>query len=445
MNSPPRHGVSNTMTKRKTNRKRVKASSTKRSHATELAIADRMAKLELKKTRMSHASNAGMAIGGALGSLTPLGPLGAVLGSAAGGLLGSGIASLIGEGQYKIVGPRSSYNVLSGNQIPKFSTSRATNIVCHREYLQDVYGTSSFTNQTFPINPGVAQTFPWLSNIAANYQEYRFHGVMFEFRALTTDYANSGVPGVVVMATNYNSDNVAYANKQQMENSEYATSIKPTMNLAHFVECAAKETFSPIKFTRSGSPPSGQDLRLYDQGLFQLATQGSSASVNLGELWITYCVEFFKPILSPSEIPEQSPFAHFVNTGVTTAAPFGAVITTPYNSLGCGITTTGQIRLPTLPAGTKFQIIIGYNAGTSVASPTIAYTTNCAAYNAVYMNTSATSTGPYMNAGNGTTSDLTIWYATVTLTGTSVLTFGATVTGTTFNEVIVSLLPFDFQ
>jgi hypothetical protein len=245
-----------------------------------------------KKTPPTPFSDAGAIVGSRLGTMFNLPYLKGV-----GKWLGSGIGQIFGSGDYQLVGSMPSYNVLmNGNQIPKFSSTAQTNIVCHREYLGDITGTASFANRNFPLNPGIAETFPWLSTIAQNYQEYKFHGVIFEFRSLVTDFVTNGAPGVVIMATNYNSDALSYASKQEMENSEYAVSVKPTRELMHGIECASNQTVLPQLYVRSGLPPSGQDLRLYDLGKFQFATQANPVQT-MGELWVSYCVEFFKPIL----------------------------------------------------------------------------------------------------------------------------------------------------
>lgn len=208
--------------------------------------------------------------------------------------LGSGIGQIFGSGDYSVVGPTPESNVLfNSREVPKFSTTRATNIVCHREYIRDFTGASAFTNTTYRLNPGSSETFPWLSSIAENYQQYKFHGLIFEFKPLITDYITGGAPGVVIMATNYNASDAPYETKQEMENSEFAVSVKPTSNLVHGVECAVDQTSVPIKYVKS-SPSDPGDSRLYDMGLFQFANQGSPSQL-LGELWVSYCVEFFKP------------------------------------------------------------------------------------------------------------------------------------------------------
>lgn len=312
---------------------------------------------------------------------TPFGDVGQIVGQRVGGIfgmpylkgvgrwLGSGIGSIFGSGDYNVIGPTPGYNLLAnGNQIPKFSETRQTNIVCHREYIGDITGTAAFTNRVFPLNPGMSNTFPWLSSIAENYQEYKFHGLIFEFRPLITDFVTSGAPGVVVMATNYNSDAAAYTTKQQMENSEYAVSVKPTEDLIHGVECAVQQTVLPQLYVRTGPAPTGQDLRLYDQGSFQFASQGNPVQL-LGELWVSYCVEFFKPIL-PVETGLVGAYINRSNS--TNASPLGTIGVLNRGNLTVVVTSTTL----TFPAsfGDTFYITVHWYNGSSnvvIASPAV--------------------------------------------------------------------------
>lgn len=268
---------------------------------------------------------AGNTIGGMFGN--------ASLGKGVGRWLGSGIGSIFGSGDYQIAGAAPAYNVIAnGSQIPKFDSTRQTNIVCHREYLGDITGTSAFNVGQYPLNPGLPTTFPWLATVAQNYQEYKFHGVVFEFRSLVTDFVTGGAPGVVIMSTNYNSGDVAYTTKQQMENAEFAVSTKPTTNLMHGIECADKQTIMPQRYVRTGPVPAGQDIKTYDTGLFQFATQGNPIQ-NLGELWVSYCVEFFKPILS-DDIGGNTLSSRIYRTNVSAASPLGLIQLTNLGDLG---------------------------------------------------------------------------------------------------------------
>jgi len=293
---------------------------------------------------------------------TPFGDAGAIAGAGLGRMfnapylkgvgrwLGSGIGSIFGSGDYTMVGSMPKYNVLTnGAQIPQFQATKASNIICHREYIGDIVGTTAFTNREFPLNPGMAETFPWLSSVADNYAQYRFHGLIFEFRPLITDFVTAGgvggSPGVVVMATNYNADDPAYGTKQEMENSEFAVSVKPTMQLMHGVECAVDQTVLKQMYIRSGALPTGQDKKFTDLGKFQFATQANPVQT-LGELWVSYCVEFFKPRL-PNDVGGNVRTQHVIRSSVVAgSSPLGTI----------GVSSLGDITdFSITPTGLSFS------------------------------------------------------------------------------------------
>nr|WRQ65443.1 structural protein [Tolivirales sp.] len=264
---------------------------------------------------------------------TPFGDVGEVLGRSigkmfnlnlggAGRWLGSGIGSIFGSGDYQVMGPAPNHNVLFNTaQVPKFSTTHATNVIAHREYVSDIYGTDFFTNRTYDLNPSNEAIFPWLSSIAHNYQQYKFHGIIIEFKPLITDFITSGAPGVIIMATNYDVNDPPYTSKQSMENSEFAVSVKPTCSLVHGIECDPNQTNVPIKYVRS--PTSNLDNPLYDWGKLQVATQGNPNGQLIGELWVSYLVEFYKPTLPPPGVLEFT--GAIDRTSVASANPLGLV------------------------------------------------------------------------------------------------------------------------
>jgi hypothetical protein len=211
------------------------------------------------------------------------------------------------------------------------------------------------------LNPGISSTFPWLSTIAQNYQEYKFHGLIFEFRSLITDFVTSGAPGVMVMATNYNADQVPYNSRIAMENSEYATSVKPTRDLIHGVECATGQTVLNQLYVRTGSVPTGQDLRLYDLGLTQIATQGNPVQ-DIGEIWVSYCVEFFKPLLA-ADLGAGISYAHAGRSTFSSASPLGTIGLV--NQTNLNISIAGSIIAWAASPGQKFLCQLAW--GGSVA------------------------------------------------------------------------------
>jgi hypothetical protein len=331
MYSRSRHEASNTMTRKTKQRKGATPLAKIQSLEKKLSALSTS-----KKPKQKPFSAAGSIVGKSIGSMFG----NANTGSKIGKWLGSGIGSIFGSGDYTLMGPQPSYNVLTNStQIPQFSQTRQSTQVCHREYLGDINGTAGFNNTSYPLNPGVAGTFPWLATVAQNFQEYKFHGLIFEFRPLITDFVTNGAPGVVVMATNYNADSPVYTSKQQMENSEFAVSVKPTNALIHGVECKISETILPHRYIRSGAVPANQDLRLYDYGNFQFATQANPVQ-DLGELWVSYCVELLKPIL-PLDIGGDVSSNHTYRTLVSgLVSPLGANSVTNVGSLAVTSTPT---------------------------------------------------------------------------------------------------------
>jgi len=187
-------------------------------------------------------------------------------------------------------------------------------VISHREYLRDISTgpiptagqPTLFDNSVFPINPGLAETFPWLSQIAQNFEQYRFTGLIFEYKTLSVDAINSTTInlGAVVLATDYNVLHAPFSTKSQMENYMFCSSGKPSLTITHPVECSPSQTPVDKLYVRGSSsssfPSTGYDLRLYDLGNFQVATVGLPAVANnIGELWVSYEVEFYKPQLAP--------------------------------------------------------------------------------------------------------------------------------------------------
>lgn len=220
-------------------------------------------------------------------------------GAAMGGYAGRGVASLTGMGDYTI-SKNDLLQLNEGQQVASFGDMNHGVIIMHREYIGDVTQTSTFTLNSFPINPGLPQTFPWLSNIAPNFDQYQILGMVFHFKSTASDFGTTTnmAMGTCILATDYDSADSNYASKIEMENAQYSTSGKPSVDIIHAVECDPAITFAPIKYVRTGGVPSGKDVRLYDQGNFQLATTGMPTTGGaIGELWCTYKIAFYKPNL----------------------------------------------------------------------------------------------------------------------------------------------------
>lgn len=258
---------------------------------------------------------------------------------------------IMGMGAYKRAG-----RVLDKHQLPQVKNTKTGFIVHHKEFLTDVPSTTSAAFLNLTLNPANPLTFPWLSNIAINFEEWVPRGIAFMFKSTSSDAvvstAANAALGTVVIATDYNVANPSFANKQQMELYEGAVSCKPSCDLTHFVECKKKQTIIDPLYVRPGQAalPSNADARLYDLGVTTLGVfNQQSQGPNVGELWISYEIEFRKPRILPgepaaSEDGTMDHFAAYSTNGYSIASPYNIVTgTTPARPFG---TSTSSVLLP---------------------------------------------------------------------------------------------------
>jgi hypothetical protein len=249
---------------------------------------------------------------------------------------------IYGHGDYKN-SKRGTLNM--GGAVPQFGNSNAVGQaggirVQHREYIQDIQGTTAWAVQNFPLNPGLNDTFPWLDAVAANFEQYRICGMCFVYKATcaTAVASTNTALGTVIMATQYNALAAPFTNKQQMENYQFAQSGVPFNDIVHCLECAPRQSSVSNLYVRTGSVPSGQDARLYDFGVFSLATVGMQAPSTIGELWVTYDIELLKPRIVTGTGGNMVLSDHFNSNGSTvTSSAFmgtGPLAATPTSNLG---------------------------------------------------------------------------------------------------------------
>lgn len=326
-----------------------------------------------------YARLAGGAIGGAIA-----GPMGAFVGQGLGGIAADTFKAITGIGDYKVV-----HNSLvnPSDSVPMFRNGRRATIVEHREYIQDVTTsgtTGAFNIESFNINPGNAACFPWLAEIAENYEQYRVHGMVFQFKSQSADALNSvnTALGTVVMATQYNMLNPVFTNKQEMENYEFGCSSRPSCDLLHPIECDPKQTAVDGLFSvRLGGDASNGDPRLYDIGRFSIATVGMQGSnVNIGELWCTYVIELLKPRLgSAADLYDRWTIT---DTPIDTSDYFGS-------------DPTLAVQSP----NSDFNVVLGFD--TITIPPT--YTGNFVVNYVVFGSGNTGCQNPALNGSNGVT------------------------------------------
>jgi len=290
------------------------------------------------------------------------------LGALAGKGLGAGLAAVTGYGNYSVRSNSLSKVSTSVDMIPQFVKNDHSIRVTHREFVKDLVvpnSPSTFSLESFLINPANPTLFPWLATMARQYSQYKIHGMVFAYKTMSSDITAGGALGTVIMATNYNSIDRSYVSKIEMENSEFAVSTKPSMSLVHAIECDPKYSGLDVLYVRDPSYETldTNDRRFYDYGKFQLATTGlpGATGSTMGEIWVSYDIEFMKPVLGGNGLPTYIQGKSIVSKGdgttavgtsingvvgfQLTGAAFNPVVSTSYSVIPATYTASGDTGL----------------------------------------------------------------------------------------------------
>ncbi len=227
--------------------------------------------------------------------------------------------------------------------------------IIHREYLGDVSMAASFTSTKYPINPGLGQSFPWLSQVANRFESYRFRRLRYCFETS----CSSTQTGAVLLVPDYDALDSAPVSKVQA--LSYRNSARAQAWLS-FCQDSANEDLNKQKsyFVRQGSVPSGADTRLYDVGNLFLCVQGSDTNT-VGEFWVEYDVD----LMTPQNSNE------YLSVNITSA---GSVSKTSY--FGTAPTSVGSLQFSasgnTLTFNQAYEgLLVILVQGTGLAAPTI--------------------------------------------------------------------------
>lgn len=324
----------------------------------------------------------------------------ALLGSGPASIIGAGIQgglakkafsainSIFGSGDYKV-----SSNSLVGmgpmkDSLPQFISHGRGQRVIHREMLMNVF--TSATAGAFKVDKVAIQpaySFPWLSTVAQQYQEYRINGMIFEFKSTSSDALNSvnTALGDVVLSTFYNVNSADPVNQQQMYQTEFTTSCKPSCSIMHAIECARSESPVVVLNTRNGNAATvaNQDLRLYDFANFYIASSGNQGtSVLIGQLWCSYDITLLKPwVGNTADVADHWQIA----TQVSPGQYFGSTrpaLPTPTSDLGSRLISDDTVQIPESFTGALAMIyFVSTNSYQSISGVTFVGGGGCSPLN----------------------------------------------------------------
>jgi len=285
----------------------------------------------------------------------------------------------------------------------------------------------------------MAQTFPWLAAIAANYQEYSIKGMVFHYVPTSGMIAGTNTAlGVVMLQTSYRATDSAPTTKYELLNEYWAGECAPSDQMAHPIECKSSETVLGARYIRDGA--TTDDLMFYDYGKTVLAVQGQqSTGQAIGDLWVTYEIELRKPRLHASIGRAVDSFRclldtaditrFFLNTSVLfNSFPSAIVASSPaagFNQISIAPGVSGSFLLTLCFRGT------GFTAG----SPATTFQ-NCTI---LPFGFDATLTQPLLVV-TGTRATLTVGFKITDPTLDTFVLFSGTVVSSVFSAVISAQL-----
>lgn len=170
-----------------------------------------------------------------------------------------------------------------------FNSNRGTRIAHTEEFSTVTTANTSFAVSSYPVNPGVASCFPWLSVIAARYEEYKFHSLHFRY---VTTTATSTV-GSITMAFDFDALDPAPTSMFVARSYHDRAGGAPWANWTFPLDLRQGDR-TPQKMIRVGTPVASSDLKTYDIGALHVCTEGIAAGT-YGYLEVSYDVEFFIP------------------------------------------------------------------------------------------------------------------------------------------------------
>lgn len=234
---------------------------------------------------------------------------------------------------------------------PKMNFNNASQsvVIKHRSFLGAINNSLNYEVTSYPLNPGLSSTFPWLNKLARRYEQYRFRSLRFEYRSV----APTSVGGVVMLSFDYDAADSAPATKAVQAQSIPNSECNAWMNNDLIVP-AGGDIF---RYIRSGALATNLDIKTYDLGqMFVSSVYGNN--VTSGELYIEYEVE----LKHPTDGPEVG---GTITTTMTASVLFSG--TPVYTGVALPLVVNSTTQLLVTQTGEYFMTL----TATATTSPTI--------------------------------------------------------------------------
>jgi hypothetical protein len=216
---------------------------------------------------------------------------------------------------------------------------RSATFIRKSEYVMNLTPSADFQAYGIKLNPANVLMFPWLSSIANSWEKFRLKKLVFEYKTAQSTL----VPGMVMMAPEYNSE--AALPQTKMALLEYAYAKRGPI-WENFVMPVPLDTLTFRDYYNWDSSEITEPL-LHTPLMLVWATDAVNTDIDyIGELWVHYELEFMLPQTLPVEI-QAYPFYQCISNffGSQVAAATDPFTGTPTSIGGCGISVESNDSL----------------------------------------------------------------------------------------------------
>lgn len=171
--------------------------------------------------------------------------------------------------------------------------------VRHIEMFDSIRGATSataFAVHGYDVTPASNLMFPWLSQIAENYEQYKFHNLVVRFVSKCPTGGNAGTDtGTSYMAIDYDSLDASPQSPVQIRS--YQNCSEATLWLNNTMSLIKKEPNMRGWLFCHNNNPGAADIRLSQLGIFYFCNLGSGIDSTkfIGDVSVSYDVEFMTP------------------------------------------------------------------------------------------------------------------------------------------------------
>jgi hypothetical protein len=250
-------------------------------------------------------------------------------------------------------------------------------IIRHSEYVQPVLGTIGFSTLALQINPGLSQTFPWLSSVGNNYDKYRWKKLAFHLVPVSATSSS----GRIALAFSFDALQPPPQTPQQLfsivPNDEQAVWAETAIS----VPCKKDEFYLRNQailtqglYGTSIASLVNTDRKTYDMGALFVSTNYCSSSQTVAELYVSYEIELIDPTAQPG--PQASEIVVYTSTlanlfppNTTSLLGTSAVYDSAYTST-LTVTAPGTYLINYIQFGTVFTASTTISATVGTVSVT---------------------------------------------------------------------------